>query len=231
MPYKKLQAEEEEDDKMALPKNARLFVDPRYSKQELLDNISIDTAIDTDALFGPSISPNDPIQLSKNKNNSIYLASGDHKGFTSNKLGTVINGSAGSYFSAPVVCESGSTTLFINCTFIQTPANSNGLVELKEGSRTIFQHCTFIRLDKKDKVNAGEINPATCAFVQLNTSTVAETLFTAEGCVFIAEADSGANALFWDIGTAAGAGFMVLAINKTTPLVPVGAGIINFGVI
>ena len=231
MHCKKLQAEEEEDDKMALPKNTRLFLDPKYSKEELLDNISIDTSLDTDAFFGPTVSANDPIQLTKNKNNSIYLAVGDHKGFTSNKLGTVINGSAGSYFTAPVVCENGSTTLFINCTFIQTPANSNGLVELKEGSRTIFQHCTFIRLDKKDKVNAGEINPSTCSFVQLNTSIAGELLFTAEGCVFISEADSGANALFWDTGTAAGAGFMLLTINKTTPPVAVGGGVIAFGVI
>lgn len=211
--------------------NVRTFIDKRLDKETILDRMLIDDVLEQTKKFGTIIKNNDPVTLGKEKYNEIYLEPGDHKGFTSDKLGTIINAAAGATFTAPVICDNGSTTTFINCTFIQTKANTNALVELREGSRAVFQNCSFRRFDVRNKQLVGEVSTTNAAFVHMNTSIAGETLFTMSNCSFFAEADSGAQALFFDIGTAAGAGFFVLGVNKTTPLVPIGGGIIAIGVI
>ena len=211
--------------------NVRLFLDPKNSKQNLLDKALLDSSLLTDKTFGTVIQADDPVTLDKNIDNNIYLESGDHKGFTSNKQGTIINGASGAYFSAPVICDSGSSTIFINCSFVQTTANTNALVQINSGAKASFINCSFRRFPLTDRTRVGNVDTTNACFIALNTALLGEALVVASNLMFFSDGDSGAVEIFRNIGTAAGNGFWVLGMNNTSPLVPVGAGIFSFGVL
>lgn len=205
-------------------------MDRKNSKGTILDKILLDDVLQTDKAFGTTIKANDPVVLEKEQDNHIYLETGDHKGFTSTKIGTVINGAQGSFFSAPVICDAGSTTVFNNCEFIQTASNTNALVRINSGAKVCFVNCTFRRFPLTDRARVGTVNTGIACFIALNTTILGEPLVTANNLSFFSDGDSGANALFFNIGPAAATGFWSIGMNNTTPLVPVG-GVLSFGVI
>ena len=211
--------------------NVRLFIDPKNSKQNLLDKQLMDNAIITDKTFGTIIQADDPVILDKNIDNHIYLESGDHKGFTSNKQGTIINGASGAFFSAPVICDAGSSTMFINCSFIQTTSNTDALVQINSGAKASFINCSFRRYPLTDKTRVGKVDTANACFIALNTTTAGELLVDGSNLAFFSDGDSGAVEIFRNIGTAVGNGFWILGMNNTSPVVPVGAAVLSFGVL
>lgn len=211
--------------------NVRLFLDPKNSKQNLLDKALLDNSLLTERTLGTVIQANDPVVLEKNIDNYIYLESGDHKGFTATKQGTVINGASGAFFSAPVICDSGSTTVFINCAFVQTTANTNALVQINGGAKASFINCSFRRFPLTDRARVGTVDTTNACFIALNTTAALEELVVASNIMFFSDGDSGAVEIFRNIGTGTGAGFWVIGMNNTNPSVLIGAPVLAFGVI
>jgi hypothetical protein len=183
---------------------------------------------DIASYFGTSYLNKENVNEQRTLYNNSFLFSGDHKGGTFSKNFSVVKGINSSVFSELVTIDENINIIFDGVTFVEGKNSQDYLVYIKKGAKVIFQNCSFIRIDKTKTNLVGLVKTTTAKFVMLESPAAAADMVTFSGCMFVQEADSGANEIVGRTG-ALGNAYVYNCIRATTPVVAYGPAVVGTG--